>query len=174
MKQVVFVIDMVNGFVKEGAMHDKKIMNIVPSIEKYLTSHEADRYFICDAHDRSAIEFKSFPAHCLKDTAESEVISELKPYAEHVILKNSTNAFHAIDKALYEQYDEFVVCGCCTDICVMQFALSLKTYLNQIDSFKPVRVLKDGVATYDAPNHAAESFHTFALKMMQQSGIELI
>lgn len=172
--KALFVVDMINGFVKEGAMHDEKIMDIVPVILNQLKEFDGDCYFIRDAHDQDAIEFKSFPSHCIKGSSESEVIDELKPFVKHEILKNSTNAFHAIDKDLYSQYDEFVLCGCCTDICVLQFALSLKTYLNQIDRESKVKVLKKGVATYDAPHHQAEGYHMMALKLMEQSGIELI
>ncbi|PXX79617.1 cysteine hydrolase family protein [Dielma fastidiosa] len=172
--KALFVIDMVNGFVKEGAMHDIKIMSIVPCIENLVREFDGDCYFIRDAHDRDAIEFKSFPSHCVKGTSESEVIDELRPYVKKEILKNSTNAFHAIDPHLYDGYDEFVLCGCCTDICVLQFALSLKTYLNQIDSNHKVKVVKAGVATYDAQHHKAEGYHSMALKLMEQSGIELI
>lgn len=172
--KALFVVDMINGFVKEGAMHDLKIMDIVPVILNQVKEFEGDCYFIRDAHEQDAIEFNSFPTHCLKDSSESEVIDELKPFVKHEILKNCTNAFHAIDKDLYSQYDEFILCGCCTDICVMQFALSLKTYLNQIDRISKVKVIKDGVATYDAPHHKAEGYHQMALKLMEQSGIELI
>ena len=34
MKELLFVVDMVNGFVKEGNMHDKKIMGIVDTIKE--------------------------------------------------------------------------------------------------------------------------------------------
>ena len=61
--------------------------------------------------------------------------------------------------------------GCCTDICVMQFALSLKTYLNQMNMAKQVVVKENGVATYDAPYHPANEYHSMAINMMAQSGI---
>lgn len=35
-KPVVFVIDMLNGFIKEGALHDERIADIIPSIQKLL------------------------------------------------------------------------------------------------------------------------------------------
>ena len=100
--KALFVIDMVNGFVKEGAMHDIKIMSIVPCIENLVREFDGDCYFIRDAHDRDAVEFKSFPSHCVKGTSESEVIDELRPYVKKEILKNSTNAFHVIDPHLYD------------------------------------------------------------------------
>ena len=88
MKECLFVVDMINGFIKEGAMHDEKIMSIVPAIIELCRAHE-DRYFIQDTHEKDAIEFKSFPLHCVKDTSESEIIDELKPYVKETIQKNS-------------------------------------------------------------------------------------
>jgi len=60
MKELLFVVDMVNGFVKEGSMHDPKIMKIVDTIKEECEKHE-DRIFIADTHEKDAIEFKSFP-----------------------------------------------------------------------------------------------------------------
>ena len=170
MKECLFVVDMINGFIKEGAMHDEKIMSIVPDIIELCRTHE-DCYFIQDTHEKDAIEFKSFPLHCVKDTSESEIIDELKPYVKETIQKNSTNTFHVLDKKMLEDYDSFVIVGCCSDICVMQFALSLKTYLNQMNMDKKVCVPLNCIATYDAPLHSAEEYHKMALNIMAQSGI---
>ncbi|MGN1344421.1 MAG: cysteine hydrolase family protein [Traorella sp.] len=170
MKELLFVIDMVNGFVKEGSMHDQKIMSIVDVIQQECEQHE-HRLFIADTHPSDAIEFKSFPAHCIKNTHEAEIIDELKPYVQDILEKNSTNAFHVLDKNIFNKYDSFKLVGCCSDICVMQFALSLKTYLNQMNMPKDVIVIEKGIATYDSPTHQADIYHQMAIQIMQQSGI---
>lgn len=176
MKKCIFVIDMVNGFVKEGAMHDQKIMKIVEPIQTYLNENQNERIiFIADSHEKDAIEFVSFPSHCTAGSHESEIIDELKPWAKEVVTKNSTNAFHALDiQALVKEYDEFIMVGCCSDICVMQFALAFKTYLNHLNLNKRLLILKDCVATFDAPTHVADVYHEFALKIMEESGIQVI
>lgn len=175
MKTAIFVVDMINGFVKEGLMHDENIMKIVPYIQKVLNQVEKkDIYFIADTHEETAIEFKAFPTHCVKGSNESAVIDELKDWIVNPIIeKNSTNAFHVVDKELLDCYDEFVLVGCCSDICVMQFALSLKTYFNQCNSNKKVTVLKDGIATYHGDGHDRELYHEMALNLMKQSGISI-
>ena len=170
MRELLFVVDMVNGFVKEGAMHDKKIMKIVDPIIEECEKHD-DRLFIADTHESDAIEFKSFPPHCIKNTSEAEIIDELKPYVTNILEKNSTNTFHVLDKEILKDYDSFMLVGCCSDICVMQFALSLKTYLNQMDMPQSVVVMEKGIATYDAPNHSASEYHSMAINIMAQSGI---
>lgn len=173
MKELLFVVDMVNGFVKEGAMHDEKIMKIVEVIQQECESHP-NRLFIADTHEEDAIEFKSFPSHCVKNTHEAEIIDELKPYVTEILEKNSTNTFHVLNKEMLKDYDSFKIVGCCSDICVMQFALSLKTYLNQMDMPQQVKVMEKGIATYDAPHHNASDYHNMAVNMMAQSGIMIV
>ena len=170
MKELLFVVDMVNGFVKEGNMHDKKIMSIVDEIKEECEKHE-NIIFIADTHEEDAIEFNSFPTHCVKGTSEAEIIDELKPYVTTLLEKNSTNTFHVLDKEILKEYDSFMITGCCTDICVMQFALSLKTYLNQMDMPQEVIIKEKGVATYDAPYHPANDYQKMAISLMSQSGI---
>lgn len=170
MKELLFVVDMVNGFVKEGSMHDAEIMKIVDVIVQECEAHE-HRLFIADTHEENAIEFKSFPIHCVRGTSEAKIIDELKPYADDILEKNSTNTFHVLDKEILKNYDSFKIVGCCSDICVMQLALSLKTYLNQMDMPQQVIVAEKGIATYDAPYHPAGEYHRMALNMMAQSGI---
>ena len=56
---------------------------------------------------------------------------DLAAKLNEIIEKNSTNGFFAMDIADYAYLDNFIVVGCCTDICVYQFVLALKTYFNQ-------------------------------------------
>lgn len=168
---IVFVVDMVNGFVNEGQLADKNIgnitKNIIPLLEKY------DSIFVCDSHDENAIEFKSFPSHCLKNSSEEKVIAELLPYQKSTVKKNSTNAFHCIELDCLKPYNNIIITGCCTDICILQFALSLKTYFNQNNIAKEVIVYEDCVATYHSDNHDAKLYHSFALNLMENSGIKV-
>ena len=59
MKELLFVVDMVNGFVKEGSMHDASIMKIVDVIKKECETHE-DRLFIADTHEKRPWNLKAF------------------------------------------------------------------------------------------------------------------
>ena len=56
----------------------------------------------------------------------------------------------------------------------MQFALSLRTYLNEIGADKDVIVPRGAVATYDAPNHERGYYDECALSLMQNAGILVI
>ena len=177
---LVFVVDMVNGFIKEGAMSDISIMDIVPSIQN-LVENVHPSVFICDSHDLDAREFDSYPIHCVKNTSESEVVDELKPYAKKIILKDSTNAFHAPDMQDFiqnelGQYQDIVICGCCTDICVMQFALCMNTYLNQ-NELKDKRIIVplNLCETYHAPGvHDQMKWNQNAFDLMLAAAIQVV
>ena len=84
-EELLVVVDMVNGFIKEGVMSSKNIEHIIPRIkalvEKTKKSNEGVA-FIKDTHTPESLEFKKFPVHCLKGTSESELVSELKPYED--------------------------------------------------------------------------------------------
>lgn len=177
---LLVVVDMINGFIKEGALHDQAIMEIVEPIKTLIRSMK-DVVFVADTHEEDAGEFNSYPIHCLKDTSESEIIDELKPYVNHLITKNSTNTFHAegwlnfMNEKL-NAYDDIVISGCCSDICVMQFALSLQTYLNEMNiKGKRLIVAIDMVETYHIKEiHDAYDANTFSLANMAGNGIYVV
>lgn len=168
---LLLVVDMINGFIHTGALADPKINQITPNIIKRLKKHDA--IFICDSHNEASIEFESFPKHCIENSYESEVIDELKPFVKKIVRKNSTNAFHCLDMKEINQYNEIIVTGCCSDICVLQLALTLKSYFNQNNIHKVVKVYEDSIATYDSEEHNAKIHHDFAISLMQASGVKI-
>ncbi|MDA3062657.1 MULTISPECIES: cysteine hydrolase family protein [unclassified Campylobacter] len=175
MKDLVFVIDMVNGFAKFGAMADPNIAKIAPAIASQIR-RSAGVHFICDAHGERDLEMKRYPAHCIEGSPEAEIIDELSEFAtpQNTTKKRSTNGFYALDKAILSEFDRFVITGCCTDICVLQFALALRTYFNENDINKDIVVPTECVATYDAPNHEREYYEKCALNLMRNAGILVI
>lgn len=173
LKKIIFVVDMLKGFCTIGPLASKDINNLVPNIAEFLEKNKEEKIvFLCDSHSKDDIEMESYPIHCLNNTDESEIEDLLKPFAKEIINKNTTNSFLAIkDKSIFEDYDDFEIIGCCTDICVLQFALTLKTYLNSIHLNKDVIVFKNLVDTFDSENHNRKEYHDFALKLMANGGI---
>lgn len=174
---VVFVVDMISGFIEEGALHDKRIRAIVPAIQKLLQTLDCPSTFVCDQHDPDAREFQSYPTHCVNHTRESEIIDALKPYVKECFFKNSTNTFFCSDFSSFlskiDQYKDIVITGCCTDLCILQFALSLNAWLNEHNK-KEHRVLLpiDCVETYDIPSvHEADFWNKVAIENMVANGI---
>ena len=178
-KTGLFIVDMNNGFAKEGVLSSPRVEEIIEPIAdfgKALSSKINTIVAFTDTHDEDAVEFKSYPAHCLRGDMESEVVKEILAIDNlEIIEKNSTNGFFAIDIEKYKDLDNFIVVGCCTDICVYQFVLTLKTYFNQNNLDKNIIVPMNLVETYDIDMvHSGDFLNTIFLNSMMQNGINVV
>ena len=182
-KEICVVVDMINGFINEGVLSDPSINQIVPEAVKVVKSfldENKDVLSFQDTHTLSSLEFEFYPPHCLKDTGESELIPEFKPFASQMIKveKDTTNGFFAprFQAYLLENPDleSVTVVGCCTDICVLQFTQSLKTYTQTIGKRLDIKVVENAVNTFNTPNHDKNSYHENALNLMRNAGIQII
>ncbi|MDF2674955.1 MAG: hypothetical protein K0R09_3223 [Clostridiales bacterium] len=184
-KTTLFIIDMVVGFVHSGALSSPRvaaIANNVSELNKKTTGYK--KIFFLDNHDKDSQEFRYFPAHCIKGTEEAELIPELRTKNSeddniYYVKKNSTNGFHSKGfqdwlKKYESEVDNYIITGCVTDICVLQFALSLKSYFNEKNINKRVIVPRNCVETYDGGSHDGYLMNLFALYNMHVSGIEII
>lgn len=183
MKNLLVVVDMVNGFVNFGALADKNINKITPTIINMIKDAKKNGFELLafrDSHSMNDEEFKTYPPHCLKGTTESELIPELKPYAkhfDHIIEKNTTNGFITTEfqnMLKTNKYDNVVVCGCCTDICVLNYVESFENYIKDKNLDTKIFVVKNACYTFDGANHNAEEYHNLALKQMQKMGAKIV
>ncbi len=180
-RTALVIVDMVNGFLTEGVLASPRSASVLPAVEallRFAKENKIPTAAFADCHEPDAIEFSAFPPHCIRDTSESEIapsLCEIGGFAR--IEKNSTNGFlkdgFQAFLAAHPECERFVVCGVCTDICVMQFALSLKTYGNQNNRKLEVLVPVNTVATYDAPGHSGDLMQAMALQIMAQAGMTL-
>lgn len=177
----LIVVDVINGFTIVGALSSERVTQIIGRVGKLMRSaieRSIDIVFFADSHTKDSTEFKSFPPHCLINTTESEVVEELKAIGHYTLIeKNSTNGYHA---PKFKQYlkdnpnvKNFIVCGDCTDICVLNLCLSLKTAFDQDDKECNVIVPIQCVETFDAPSHSAELMNVMAFKLLETNGILL-
>ncbi len=184
-KTALFVVDMVVGFVYSGALSSPRVAAIVNNIDELNKKTKGyKKLFFLDNHEKDSQEFRYFPSHCIKGTNEAELISELKTeYSEgpetFYVEKNSTNGFYSKGfqewlKKYEDEVDNFIITGCVTDICVLQFALSVKAYFNENNKNKRVIVPMNTVETYDGGSHDAYLMNLFALYNMHISGIEIV
>ena len=178
-KTGLFIVDMNNGFAKEGALSSPRVEKIIKPIadfSKVLSSKINTIVAFTDTHDKNSVELKSYPSHCLRGDKESEVVEELLDIPNmEIIEKNSTNGFFAMDIEKYKNLDNFIVVGCCTDICVYQFVLTLKTYFNQNNLDKNIIVPISLVETYDIDEvHSGDMLNTIFLNSMIQNGINVV
>lgn len=180
-KPIIFVVDMVNGFVKEGALHDEKIGDICEPIIDIIRENEHRVIFIKDSHPEKTREFISYPAHCISGTSESEVIEELQPYVYEEMSKNSTNTFTCPDFQEFLEtrifdYQDIVITGCCSDICILQFALCLNSWLNEHnEEEKRIIIPIDCVDTFHIDGiHDAIMNNEFSIANMASNGIKVV
>lgn len=182
-RDLFVVIDMVNGFVKEGKLAAPSIMRIVPRIEKllnyYLNKEDSMIAIVRDSHVHDAIEFKTYAPHCIKGSEESELIDELK-FAEKdalTYLKNSTNLVFAkgFMEDLYKMknLERIGFTGCLSEVCVENGAISTKNLLDEWNRNVDVFVYEDAIDTYDAPGHERDFVTKNALQRMERNGIKV-
>lgn len=127
----LIVVDMQNDFIS-GSLGSAHAAAIVPNVVKKVSSFEGTVIFTRDTHGTDYIhtqEGAKLPVvHCLKDTPGWEICNELKPYVETVVDKPT---FGCVDLPLFlssygEEVSGIVLCGLCTDICVISNAMIVK------------------------------------------------
>ena len=163
MANAVLVVDMVVGFLEPGHnLYFAESRDIVPNIQGLIEQEQAAGsrvIFIADTHDPDDLEFEMFPVHCVRGTREAEVIQEFSGYDGDLVRKRRYSAFHDTDleQRLAElSPDRVIICGVCTDICVMHTAADARNRDYEVEI--PV----DCVATFDREAHA------YALQHMEK------
>jgi nicotinamidase-related amidase len=92
-KEALLIIDMLNDFVLEGApLEVPDTRKVIPVIKKEMEKAKAAGnpvIFVCDAHDKEDREFSKFgwPAHAVDGTKGAEVVDDLKPHQNDVVIK---------------------------------------------------------------------------------------
>lgn len=184
-KGMLIVVDMVNGFVKEGALADPKIAEKVPrQIELIKEAKEKGDLivFIKDTHEKDSTEHKRFGGalHCVRGTGEELVIDELKEFENNEdtisIEKNSTSYMEAPEfRELIKEATNIKtvdVVGCCTDICDFNGTMGLANYFDQWNRDVEIRVHTDAIATY--AEAVRQNYIDAAMLLMEQQGIQLV
>ncbi|MFY9415579.1 MAG: isochorismatase family cysteine hydrolase [bacterium] len=171
-KRALLVIDMLKDFIEpEGSLYVGKageaiIEPVAREIRRFREAGEPVIY-VCDQHLATDPEFAMFPAHCVRGTRGAEVIDQLKPREEELVIpKRRYSAFFGTDLDLCLRelgVEELVLVGVCTNICVLYTACDAR-----MRNYK-VTVLKDGVASFD------EEAHRFALEQMENVlGVQVV
>jgi nicotinate phosphoribosyltransferase len=164
MAKAILVIDMVRGFLEEGhpLYCGAKARDIIPNIQRLLEKElkqGAKVFYPCDHHKPDDPEFKLFPPHCIEGTPEAELIPELSQYHGEIMSKRHFSAFYdtSLERKLKELNPEvIVICGVCTDICVMH------TVADARNRGYEVEIPVDCVASVN------DKAHFFALEHMEK------
>ena len=193
----VMAVDVTVGFCSEGALASERVARIVqPVVRLFVRAHELGvRHYVLpqDTHTPEAIEFSSFPPHCVAGTHESETMPELRalPFSDlfAIIEKDSVSVAHGtgLDDWLdaHAEVTTFITVGDCTDFCTHQMALHLRFRANA-HGHQEARVIlpMDGVDTFDIPvpvakelgilPHHGDLLHLIFLFIMAQNGVEVV
>ena len=184
-EKCIIVVDMINGFIKEGVLHDKKIAEIIPRQKEIIKKYQEEgtlTIFIKDTHNENAVEFKRFgnTKHAVRGTSEAEVVDELKEYENKEnaisIEKNSTSymeapQFRELIKKLTNLKEVHIV-GCCTDICDFNGTMGLANYFDEWNRDVEIYLHQDAVATYSEEER--QKYVDAAYLLMEQQGIKLV
>jgi nicotinamidase/pyrazinamidase len=165
MPDVTIVVDVLNGFCKEGNLASPRCASAIPRIRRILEERRQagdTLIFLADTHDPDDREFEVFPVHCVRGTREAEVVDELQDLLDQgqLIRKRRYSGFFETD--LEQRLRRLgparvTVVGVCTDICVMHTVADLRNR-----DYRVV-VVREGVETFDGPGHPHDAVQEFAL-----------
>ncbi len=165
-RRVVIVVDMLRGFLEPGYPLDcgDAARAIIPAVRQCIEdemARGATILWLADNHAPDDAEFAIFPPHCIRDTAESEIVPALADLVNptHLLPKTRYSGFYGtdLDTRLARLRPEIItVVGVCTDICV------LHTVADARNRDYAVVVPADCVATFDP------DAHRFALDHMRR------
>jgi nicotinamidase-related amidase len=193
----ILAVDVTKGFCSTGPLSSARVGGIVqPIVRLFELAHGMGvRHFVLsqDTHSEDAVEFGSYPPHCVRGTDESATVAELDelPFRDQfLILEKNSIASHLgtnLDAWLdgHPEVTTFLVVGDCTDLCVYQLAMHLRLRANALNR-RDVRVILpvDGVDTFDTPVEVAQEIgamphHGDLLQLvflysMAQNGVEIV
>jgi nicotinamidase-related amidase len=196
-KAAVFCTDMIVGFCMEGPLASERVGALMEPVRAFFErAFDAGiREFMLtqDTHDPNTPEFEVWPPHCMAGTPESQTVPALSslPFADHftIIRKNSLAPYQDtdFDRWLDDRPDlrTAIVTGDCTDLCVYQLAMHLRTRANarNIQGFEVI-VPVDCVDTFDLPPnvagpsgafaHPGEFYHQVFLHHMALNGVRVV
>ena len=192
----ITAVDIINGFIRLGALASSRVEPIIKPVTRLMQtawdSGVTKILHLTDTHNPDALEFKSYPPHCLRGTAESEPVDELKalPFADHIqIIPKNTVASGLQTEfedwvIVHPEVETYVVVGDVTDICVYQLAMYLQLDANARHLTRRVIIPENCVQTFGRPVSAAQKeggfahdgdlLHVVFLYHMASNGIKVV
>lgn len=176
MQRLLVVIDMQNDFI-DGSLGTKEAEAIVPGVIERIKTFDGPVIFTRDTHTKEYLqtaEGKKLPVeHCIKGTKGWELQEEIDALRQSLSAKvfdkitfgsKELAAYISENMASFGGISAIVLCGLCTDICVISNALLLKAYLPEI----PI-VVDGSICAGVTPES-----HENALKAMAMCQIEVV
>ncbi len=207
----LIIVDEVNGFATVGAGNlapqtpNEQVSTMVSETNRLAHSFIEQGMPVLaflDTHESGKPE-PPYPPHCERGTGEEELVPELKwiekePLAT-LVRKDCINGFigsfqpdgsnSIIDWVKENSVKNVLVVGICTDICVMDFVLTMLSARNHgmLQGLNEVVVYDKGCSTYDLPrdvvkeiglppstSHPQDLTHYMGLYFMASRGAQLV
>ena len=207
----LIIVDEVNGFATVGAGNlapqtpNEQVSTMVSETNRLAHSFIEQGMPILaflDTHESGKPE-PPYPPHCERGTGEEELVPELKwiekePLAT-LVRKDCINGFigsfqpdgsnSIIDWVKENRVKNVLVVGICTDICVMDFVLTMLSARNHgmLQGLNEVVVYDKGCSTYNLPgdvvkeiglppsaSHPQDLTHYMGLYFMASRGAQLV
>jgi nicotinamidase-related amidase len=205
------VVDEVNGFATVGAGYlappaeNPQVTRMVAETDRLAREFSARRWPIfafLDTHIPGKPE-PPYPPHCEAGTGQEDLVPQLEwlqsdPNAT-LVRKDCINGFvgaiaedgtnRIVEWVNRHRLDSILVVGICTDICVMDFVLTMLSARNHdlMPTLQDILVYEGGCSTYDLPRATAESLglgaaaahpqdvtHYMGLYFMASRGAQLV
>lgn len=176
MQRLLIVVDMQNDFI-DGSLGTKEAEAIVPGVIERIKTFDGPVLFTRDTHTESYLqtaEGKKLPVkHCIKGTKGWELQEEIEalrreqnaPVFDKITFGSKKLASYISENmAAFGGISAIVLCGLCTDICVISNALLLKAYLPEV----PIIVDSECCAGVTPKSHEN------ALRAMEMCQIEVV
>ena len=207
----LIIVDEVNGFATVGAGNlapqtpNEQVSTMVSETNRLAHSFIEQGMPILaflDTHESGKPE-PPYPPHCERGTGEEELVPELKWIEKEplttLVRKDCINGFIGsfqpdgsnaiIDWVKENRVKNVLVVGICTDICVMDFVLTMLSARNHgmLQGLNEVVVYDKGCSTYDLPgdvvkeiglppsnSHPQDLTHYMGLYFMASRGAQLV
>ncbi len=171
MDKLLLIIDMQNDFI-DGALANPAAQAIVPGIVRLATNWSGAIGITLDTHNPDYLitqEGAYLPVeHCIINTdghkLNASIEAAVKNRVNYTIMKPAFGFDNWRTYGLDRHFDEVVVVGTCTDICVISNVLAIKAAFPEIK----VSVIEDLCAGLSPEKHAA------AIEVMRSCQVNII
>jgi len=192
----ILSIDVTNAFAREGNLSSPRVAAIIQPITKLMQKAwdlgVTNIILAQDCHTSTAEEFDAYAPHAVCGTSEAEAVDEIKalPFYDQMTIfeKNSINPAQntGLDEWIraHPEVKTYVVVGDCTDLCIYQTAMHLRTFANSKDLDWRILVPENCVDTYHlsvedakaigAVPHDGDLLHKLFLYHMALNAIEVV
>lgn len=147
MEELLVVVDMQNDFIT-GVLGTNEAKAVVPKVCNRIANWSGDIIMTRDTHHdyyMNTAEGRMLPVpHCIEGSAGWQVNDEVRAAYDSKYSVGSGHFFALVDKetfgcqklmeiAKFLKYDRVVLCGVCTDVCVISNAFLVRTALPEAE-----------------------------------------